>query len=167
MSKRKDKGCKSPQKLTQIFRNNPAIYLLLSGALLIVLINLLYMTFLPNNLKRLLKNPTDTETLLAVLLQVKDRQARVEFEKLLRDTGQGETLDRAASEKAKIWEKIKATELLLQRYPKYPDGYAYLSLLYEKMGSCDKAGKLINKAIELDRNRKQFVEIKHFLGKCD
>ncbi len=158
---------KHPKKFPQIFRSISASYLLLLGALLWLSINVLYMLLLPENLKRLLKEPKDTKALSAVLFRVKDRQLKTELKKLLKEAGQEGVVKNVEQQQTTVWQKIKEGEALLQKYPKYPDGYAYLSLLYEKIADCDRARQLINRAVELDKNRREFVKIKAYLDKCN
>lgn len=136
------------------------------GALFLLIINLYSVIIQPSYLKALLKNPNDTETLKTVMRQNYQPELEVFLKQSLQKQAGNNEVNKVESQKQQQFKKITDLEQLLKQYPNYPDGYAYLAVLYFKQSYCDKANLALERAITLDRNRPIFQELKNKISRC-
>lgn len=169
---------KKKNKFPHIFRFIPAktdlkpffyqgfLKLLWLGVLFLLFLNLYSSWRQPEYLKNLQKNPTDIVSIKSVLLQNQQPELDRLLKKYLQSINANNELETIEQEQNQQRQKIIELNQLLVKYPQYPDGHAYLAVLYYQQGQCLLALESIDKAIVLDPNRLVFEELKQTINQC-
>jgi len=148
-------------QIRQIF-----VGLMVGGLLFLIIFNWYASYHQPAHLKRLLKDPSSVAALAAVLARNDnpnlDTYLRAELVKL----GQ-KALSRQISQvrKSEI-KKLREISQLLELYPEYPDGFAYLAVLAYNLGDCELAQSSIERALSLDAGRTVFQQLAQTIENC-
>ena len=174
MKKNKTKHKKFPHifrkinaKLNKKFVYSYFLVLVCLGLGALIMINLVFLYQFPTTLKKLLTNPTDSKALTKILKQTTNTDLEKKLNNYLLINKQTKIIEKAEEKKIKSQAEIKRVQEIVKNYPNYPDGWAYLALLYNKTRNCEQAEKSINQAIRLDPNKKKFQELKTVIGKCE
>ena len=138
---------------------------LLLGVFFLVLLNIFASGRQPKYLKDLLRNPTDIAALKSVLLQNQQPELDSFLKDYLRSSNPNEVIE-IDKEQQQQRQAITDLEQLLVKYPQYPDGLAYLAVLYYQQRRCESALELINRALALDPNRPIFTDLKQIINQC-
>lgn len=120
----------------------------------------------PEHLKTLLKDPNNIEALTRVLMKNQNPELDAFLKDYLQSLGEMRTVERVSANKRQQTRQIQKLQKLLLAYPQYPDGYAYLAVLYYRQRNCGEARANINQASELDPNRQNFQKIKQVIKNC-
>ena len=168
---------KKKKKFPQNYRNIPAtskeavkrffLFIVVTGLVFLILVNLWSAISQPVYLKRLMQNPRDVEALILVLKQTNQPRLEGFIKHYLQSLDKVDLVFKSEKEKQEHLKNIIRIEEVLKQTPKYPDGYVYLALLYWENRECDKALKLIDQAIKLDPTRSKFKQVKKFIEKCE
>jgi len=142
------------------------LVLLSLGVVFFILLNLVASLMQPQYLKALLKSPQDFKALKTVLLQNQNPQLDSYLKDYLQKIGDQDQIKQIEEQKRQSTQAINKLAQLLQEYPQYPDGHAYLAVLYYERRQCDKALELINQAILLDLGRSVFKDLKQVINQC-
>jgi tetratricopeptide (TPR) repeat protein len=136
------------------------------GTLFLIFFNLFAAYSQPPLLKALLKNPADSSALKQVLQQNQNPQLDIFLkQELQKAAGANEVKEVVISQKQQL-KTISELEELLQQNPQYPDGYAYLAVLYYRQSWCNKAKEAIAQARKLDPNRAVFIKLQDVINRC-
>jgi len=142
------------------------LLMLFLGALFLLVLNLYSVIIQPFYLKALLQNPSDIQALKMVMRQNYQPELDSFLKQSLQEQSGTSEVKKVETQKQQQLNKIANLEQLLKEYPNYPDGHAYLAVLYFRQSYCDRANRALDKAIALDRNRPIFQELKTKIGRC-
>jgi len=152
--------------LRSIFSRSNAPFLIIAGLLLLGIMNIVTQAQLPEPVKVLLANPYDQAALQTVLKNSTDPQMNSEIVSLLASRGEEDVAVTVQTDKNKLYETLNKMTLLLRDHTDYADGYAYRGVIYFRLHQCQQALKDIHQALELDPNRKVFVQLSQDIQRC-
>jgi hypothetical protein len=138
------------------------IFLLL-GVVFILVLNVTSSLLQPYYLKELLKNPQNLEALAAVLKQNHNPELNQYLQKQLEQISSPKLKELHQQESVRL-QQINRLLSLLEKYPQYPDGYAYLAVLYYRSNQCKPAGEKISQALALDPVRPVFQNLQQVIS---
>ena len=129
------------------------------GIFMIGVANVAAFTKLPELARSLMRNPVDAHELTAVASNIRVESAQRVINEFLLAHGKENIITDVVVAKQKRAVKLAEVTMLIEQFPRYPDAHAYKSILLLEEGQCDHAKKEIQKARELDPNRKKLQEI--------
>ena len=140
--------------------------MLFLGALFLLVLNLYSVIIQPFYLKALLQNPSDIQALKIVMRQNYQPELDAFLKQSLQEQAGTSEVKKVEIQKQQQLNQIADLEQLLKEYPNYPDGHAYLAVLYFRQSYCDRANSALDRAITLDKNRPIFQELKTKISSC-
>jgi len=176
---KKNSQAKEKNKFPQISRIIPAklnlkaclprlfIGFIILGSFFFLLFNWYLSYQQPEHLKELLKNPGSVETLASVLKTNTNPNLDLYLKTELAKLGREALSSEVAKIRAKQLAKLREIQSLLELYPDYPDGFAYLSVLAYNLGDCKLAQSALKRALKLDPTRPIFLQLEIIIKKCD
>jgi len=120
----------------------------------------------PDYLKELLRDPRSVGSLAAVLSRNTNPHLDIYLKEELAKLGQKALSGQVEKFRQDQVNKLRELKILLELYPEYPDGFAYLSVLAYNLGDCELANSSIERALELDPIRPIFLELSHVIKEC-
>lgn len=135
------------------------------GIFMIGMANVAAFTKLPELARSLMANPVNGHKLTSVATNIRVQSAQQVLDEFLLAHGKDTIITDVVVAKQKRSVKLAEVTMLIEQFPRYPDAHAYKSILLLAEGKCDQAKKEIQKARELDPNRRKLQEIEREVQK--